>query len=80
MIHHQNQSNQITRGKSIQIVALTKMFTTNRRQQAEATERKINTNAHSHLRSVLTMDLTLSFFRSVYDCPQPTNMTGAPDT
>lgn len=25
------------------------------------------------------MDLTLSFLRSVYDCPQPTNITGDPE-
>ena len=25
------------------------------------------------------MDLTSSFLRSVYDCPQPTNMTGDAD-
>lgn len=35
--------------------------------------------AFTHFSSVLTIDLTLSFFRSVYDWPQPTNMTGAPD-
>jgi len=40
---------------------------------------KDETRTHSHLRRVLTIDLTLSFLRSVYDCPQPTNMTGAPD-
>ncbi|KAL4566989.1 hypothetical protein LXL04_022559 [Taraxacum kok-saghyz] len=33
----------------------------------------------THLSRVLTMDLTFSFFRSVYDCPHPTNITGAPD-
>lgn len=34
---------------------------------------------HSYFRSVFTMDFTFSFFRSVYDCPHPTNITGAPD-
>lgn len=35
--------------------------------------------AFTHFSSVLTIDLTLSFFRSVYDWPHPTNITGAPD-
>ena len=32
-----------------------------------------------HLRSVFTMELAFIFFKLVYDCPQPTNITGASD-
>lgn len=79
-----------SKGDNTQIAASREMFTINFNIASRRKLRGGETSscfpiliAHHffavHLRSVLTMDLTLSFLRSVYDCPQPTNMTGAPD-
>ena len=40
---------------------------------------KQTSNNYYFASSILTTDLTLSFFKSVYVCPHPTNITGAPE-